>query len=80
MAKRVQIGESIKGSFRETEDWWHFVVEDDGSKYVEHEWSYADPYKGKGTEGTKKIPVDEFLSSDASEGLKAELRKALKNA
>lgn len=80
MSKRVQIGESIKGSFRETEDWWHYVVEDNGSAYVEHEWSHTDPYRGNDDSGVKKTPVDEFLAGDASEGLKGELRSALKNA
>ena len=80
MAKRVQFGESVKGAFRETEDWWHLVVDDKGAKYVEREWSHVDPYRGNHSEGTESIPVDEFLASDVGDGLKNELRNALKNA
>lgn len=79
MAKRVQIGEQCKGSFGEKEDWWHFVVADDGKQYVEHEWSYVDPYgKSAGSEGTTNIPVDEFLAGDHSEGMKAVVREEIK--
>jgi hypothetical protein len=79
MTKRVQIGERRKGSLAQNEDWWHLVVEDDGSHHVEHEWSYVDPYgKGPGSEGTKSIPTNEFLASDAGPGLKGELRAAMK--
>ena len=78
MAERVKLGERIKGGLNQNEDWWYFV--DDGeSKYVEHEWSYVDPFgKGKGSSGVKKIPPEEFLSSNVGEGLKNALRAALK--
>lgn len=80
MARRVKLGERIKGGLNQNEDWWYFV-DDGNSKYVEHEWSHVDPYrKGKGNSGTKKIPTDEFLASDASEGLKNALRAELKGS
>jgi len=81
MASRVQIGESIKGALRQNEDWWYLVLEDDGSCYVEHEWSYVDPYgRGKPNSGTKTFTVEEFLAGDSSEGMKSELRSALKKS
>ena len=79
MSKKIQIGEQKKGPFGEKEDWWYVVVEDDGRKFVEHEWSHVDPYKGGGNEGTKKVAVDDFLASDASVGLKGAVRDALKS-
>jgi hypothetical protein len=79
MAKRTQIGESKKGPFGEKENWFHFVVGDDGKQYVEHEWSYVDPYgKSAGSEGSKKIPVNEFLAGDYGEGMKAVVRDEIK--
>jgi hypothetical protein len=79
MAKRVQIGESRKGSFGQTEDWWHFVVADDGKHYVEHEWDHVDPYgKSQPSEGVRKIPVDEFLAGDHPEGMKSVVREEAK--
>jgi hypothetical protein len=78
-AKRVQIGESRKGPFGEKEDWYHFVVGDDGKQCVEHEWSYTDPYgKNPGSDGTKKISVDEFLAGDYGDGMKAVVRDEIK--
>lgn len=81
MVKRVQIGERIKGSLMQNEDWWHLVLEDDGSYHVEHEWSYVDPYgKSKPNSGKKTFSAEEFLAGDGSDGLKAELRAALKKS
>jgi hypothetical protein len=81
MPKKVQIGEKKKGGLGQTEDWWYFVTEDDGTHCVEHEWSYVDPYgKSPGSEGSKKIPVNEFLASGEAPGLKARVREELKKA
>ena len=80
MAKRIEIGKSVKGSLAQKEHWWYLIVEDSGEKFVEYEWSYVNPYPhgGAGSEGTKKVPVDEFLAGDYSDGIKARVRVELK--
>jgi len=50
-----------------------------GKQYVEHEGSYVDPYgKSAGSEGSKKIPVNEFLAGEYGEGMKAVVRDEIK--
>ena len=71
MAKRMQISESIKGALRQNEIWWTLILEDDGTKFMEHEWSYVN-------EGVKKISLNEFLSADHPEALKAKVLTVLK--
>jgi hypothetical protein len=76
---KIKIGERRKGALMHDEAWWHLVIEDNGSHYVEHEWSYVDPYgKGKGNSGTENIPTKDFLAGDHNDGLKNELRAQLK--
>ena len=78
MPERVQIGERIKGSLMQNEDWWFLVLEDNGTCHVEHEWSHVDPYgKGQPNSGQKNYSVEEFLAGDHGDGLKSELRSAL---
>lgn len=77
--QRIKLGERIKGPMMENEDWWHLVVRTDGTKNVEHEWSHVDPYgKKPSNSGIANVSVEEFLAGDASEGLKAALKTALK--
>ena len=59
------------------DDVW--VVEDDGTTHVEHEWSHVDPYgKKKTNSGTRRIPVDEFLAGDHDATAKSNLDDYLK--
>jgi hypothetical protein len=79
MAKRIQISEQIKGALRQNESWWTLILEDDGTKSMEHEWSYVDPFgKNPGSEGKEIIPVEAFLADDHPEALKAKVRAAIK--
>lgn len=77
MAEKVEFHKSVKGPLMETEDWWRLVIEDDGQRFVEHEWSYADPHKlaSSDNSGTKRFAVDEFLASDAPQAVKDMLTK-----
>lgn len=79
MAEKIQIYQIVKGSLMETEDWWYLVTEDDGSKYVEHEWSHVGPYRlgSNSNSGTKRIEIAEFLASDAPEPAKSALTERL---
>jgi len=80
MAERIQVYQKVKGSLMENEDWWYLVVDDNGNRHVEHEWSHVDPYgKREPNSGKIKISIDDFLRGDheaaAKEALKAELAK-----
>jgi hypothetical protein len=76
--KEVIIGEQKNGAFGENADWWYLIIEDNGMKFVRHEWSHLDPAEGGVNEGSKKIAVDDFLAGDASSGLKLAVREELK--
>jgi|tagenome__1003787_1003787.scaffolds.fasta_scaffold16563094_1 hypothetical protein len=77
MPKRTVIGESVKGAFAENDNSYVLIVEDDGSKWIEQEWSFVDPYGKKApNEGKKRMTVDEFLKGDFPEGLKGKVRRA----
>jgi hypothetical protein len=81
MATRIQLSERITGSFREEEDWFYFVIDDDGSKYVEHEWSFLDKNGSRpSASGCKRIPVEEFLRSEYGQGVKESLRYELERS
>jgi hypothetical protein len=76
MAEKVEFHKSVKGPLMETEDWWRLVTEDDGQRFVEHEWSYVDPkLASSGNTGTKRFAVDEFLAGDAPQSVKDILAK-----
>ncbi|WP_256809157.1 hypothetical protein [Bradyrhizobium sp. Bra64] len=65
MATRTLITETRRGALGQNEDWWYFVANDDGSRHIEHEWSYVDAHgKGKDSAGTKKLTVEEFLKDN----------------
>lgn len=79
MVRRIQISEQIKGALRQSESWWTLILEDDGTKSMEHEWSHVDPFGKKASnEGKEIIPVDSFLAGDHPEALKAKVRAAIK--
>ena len=40
-AKRTVIADSVKGAFAENDSTWTLIVEDDGTKIIEHEWSFV---------------------------------------
>jgi hypothetical protein len=67
MAKRVQIGEHT-GLSGQNEDRWYFVIADDGKQSVEHKW------KSPESEGTKSVPVDEFLGGDYTDNIRDAVR------
>lgn len=67
-----------KGSYQENDDDYALVTEEDGSKYVEHEWSHVDVRKtGNIDKGTKRYSVEEFLASDVSAAIKGKLKALL---
>ncbi|TXH84778.1 MAG: hypothetical protein E6Q77_01930 [Rhizobium sp.] len=78
MAKEVEFHEKLKGSWRENEDWWYLVTEDDGSQHVRHEWSHVDVYRGGGNGGNQTYGIDEFMSGDHNATAKAKLSELLK--
>ena len=81
MAVKTQFHQRIKGSLLETEDWWHLIVEDDGTTYVEHEWSHVDPYGKRATRaGAQRILVDEFFAGDHDPTAKNNLIEFLKKS
>lgn len=73
---RTEIHSKRKGSLGQNEDWWT-LVDENGAKLVEHEWSYTNAYGSGQNSGKKLVPVDEFLASDADEEVKAKLRAML---
>jgi|HubBroStandDraft_4_1064222.scaffolds.fasta_scaffold3006383_1 hypothetical protein len=73
MSKRVQIGDHAALS-GQNEDWWYFVVADDGRQSVEHRW------KSPGSEGTKSVPVDEFLAGDYTDSIRDAVRAEIKKS
>jgi hypothetical protein len=76
MAKKTTIIESRKGALAQNEDWWYFVVNDDGSFHIEHEWSHVDPYgKGSGNSGSKKMSVEEFLKDNHNAEVVAKVKE-----
>lgn len=53
-----------KGSLGETEDWWRLLRADDGSLYVEHEWSHTKLKSSASDADSEKVEVDDFLAQD----------------
>lgn len=77
-AEPITFFKTSKGALGEREDWWRLLTEDSGAQIVEHEWAHENPYKtGTSNNGTRKISIDDFLESDASEQAKIALRKLL---
>jgi hypothetical protein len=67
-----------RGSHAEDEDWYRLVTEDDGTRFVEHEWSYTNPYPPQNSDdGTQRMTVDEFLSGDYDANAKNKLRELI---
>lgn len=44
-------------------EWWRLVVDDEGRRFIEHQWSRTDP-SGRGVldAGSEWIPLDVFVS------------------
>lgn len=59
-----ELDKRVKGSLGETEDWWRLMREEDGSFFVEHEWSHTKLKSLMSDEGEKRLTVEEFLASD----------------
>jgi hypothetical protein len=82
--ERISIHEQTKGSLGQTEDWWVLTINTKpGEKLVEYNWSHTNPYDpGRspppGAEGTRKMSVEEFLSSPGNETARSKLRDLLK--
>ena len=79
MGKRTVIADQAKGALAERDSTWVLVEEDDGSKFIEHSWSFVDPYgKKPPNEGSKRYTLSEFLNGDHPDGLKQKVRSAVK--
>ena len=75
---KQEIHKIIKGSLMETEDWWRLCHDtENGTFYIEHEWSHVDPYNlnRPANSGTTIHPADTWYGhgSDKIEEAKAKL-------
>lgn len=75
MSKLIRdLGERRKGSLQEDEDWWRLMQGDDGTLFVEHQWSHTTLKTLQTDAGMRRIEVVDFLAEDhpwASEARKA---------
>jgi hypothetical protein len=62
--KRVELTSSGLGDT--DEDWWYLVTDDDGSEYVEHQWSYLRLRDFRTDAGTARIEIGNFLANPRS--------------
>lgn len=77
-----QLDTRIKGSMSENEDWWRLMADDNGTLFVEHQWSHTQ-LKGLKTDAdTVRLEIEDFLADDhpwaskARDVLRAHLREA----
>jgi len=66
-----ELDKRTKGSLAETEDWWRLMREQDGSYFVEHQWSHTKLKSLTTDAGEQKIAIDDFLASDEPAASKA---------
>lgn len=66
-----ELDKRIKGPMAETEDWWRLMRDDDGSLFVEHEWSHTNLNKLSTDADTARYSIDEFLESASPQASKA---------
>ncbi|MDX0623483.1 hypothetical protein CN059_08435 [Sinorhizobium medicae] len=74
---RTQFFKRVKGHVSQYEDWYYLVEEDDGKKYVEHEWDHVTVNGLSQNVGTKRYTVEEFLGGDHFTGAQVALQKLL---
>lgn len=75
--KRTQIFKRVKGNVSQYEDWWYLVEEEDGSKWVEHEWDHVTLNGLAHNAGTKRYTVDDFLGGSHYYGAQSALKEHL---
>jgi hypothetical protein len=74
MTKAIEFHSRTQGSLGENEDWYRLIVEEDGSRVVEHEWSHTNAYKvSQSDSGSKRISVEEFLRGAYDQTAKGKL-------
>ena len=60
-------------------EWWRLIVEDDGRKVIEHQWSRTDASGRRGPDaGTERIPLDEFMSRGDDPELLVRINESLR--
>jgi hypothetical protein len=58
---RTQIYYRESGHLGQYEDWWYYVVEEDGTARIEHEWNHV-KVRGLATnEGSKRYTIEEAM-------------------
>ena len=73
--KRTELYYFAEGG--QSEDWWALVEEDDGTKYVEHDWNNVSVNGSAAkSQGTERYTVEEALLK-APHGAVSRLKKAL---
>ena len=78
MSKLIELSTSTKGSLGEDQDWWQLVTDNDGTMFVEHEWSHRNAYKFRvSNSGKEQIAVDHFLSGNYDSNVQQKLRARL---
>ena len=60
-----ELDKRVKGSLGETEDWWRLVRDDNGTLFVEHEWSHTKLKTLTTDAGERRLGLEEFLADDA---------------
>lgn len=77
--KRTRLHKTAKGHMAQYEDWWYLVEEEDGTKYVEHEWDHVRVGDLSKNSGTERLQVDEFLAANHNGAAQEALRKLLQS-
>lgn len=75
--KRTEFFKRVKGHLSQYEDWYYLVEEEDGNKYVEHDWDHVTVGDLSQNVGTKRYTVEEFLRGDHYTGAQTALEKLL---
>ena len=76
--KRTQIFKRVKGHVSQYEDWWYLIEEDDGSKYVEHQWDHVTVNGLSQDAGTERYKIDDFMNGNHFTGAKTALEAYLR--
>jgi hypothetical protein len=77
MAESIYILHSSVGP-RGQGEWWRLIVDEEGHKVGEHQWSRTDPTSGCGQDaGSERIPLDEFVDRGGHPELVARINETL---
>lgn len=72
---RTQLHKSEKGHLGQYEDWW-YLVDEDGEKYVLHEWDHVRVNGGEKNDGSERLEITDFLKTGNNKAV-ARLRELI---